>query len=798
MMFEKYKMGQKILLWGVLTVFFMPAFSQHYAVSGYVIDANSHETLIGATIFEEESNRGVVTDLNGFFQFAGLPQGTHELKISYMGYEPISCKVKIENKSLVLPEIKLVPAVLEVDEVSIVAARPDIIVDREIETSHLELTSKSIQSIPTAGNDVFSAIKYLPGIDRTEPFSPLFTVRGGDPGENAVMLDGVMIYNPYHSSVTSGIFNTQTIKSVDLLVGGFGAEYGGRNSSVMYINTKDGNSSELHGEVEPSTFHSKAFLEFPLGTKGSAMVAGRYYFNMFSEFVLQNSSYFYDINLSYTLRINPRNRLTFKYFYSHDKAGMNFNTFYRYFGNTFNYDIYDDFQLRLQNNWSNQAATLIHKWVLGPRFFLRTQLYYSAHQSENFSSTDFRFTISEEEIDTLRFNLQTSSGFTNHISDWSAKTALTIKLMRNNTLRLGVELNRYDFQNTAEINKIDQGELLNSPFQMAAFVEDKITAGPFIFRPGLRVTQYDDKNWYYEPRANAVVMLPANLRIKLAWGLYYQHVISMNTSEVEMNQSVDYYFPLSKYNPSKSLHYIAGLEARLNQKSILSLDMYYKEIERVYTFDINQTDTRVLTLSDKLQQGSGNAYGAEIMIRGSIKNLSGWASYGLSWANRTYPFLNNGEEYPYDYNRRHTVKIVANYAITKSLEYNVSFVYLSGTRRSIEQVMQNYYYYDPQKDELSFFPVWISNGKNLAKMPALINLDMSIRKRLRSGFGSQIAEVFNATESYLTVTIQNLTFFRRNIEFYIPIGGVERWEGKFFPFGTNYLPSVGFSYTIKF
>jgi hypothetical protein len=112
--------------------------------------------------------------------------------------------------------------------------------------------------------------------------------------------------------------------------------------------------------------------------------------------------------------------------------------------------------------------------------------------------------------------------------------------------------------------------------------------------------------------------------------------------------------------------------------------------------------------------------------------------------------------------------------------------------------MQNYYYYDPQKEELSFFPVWISEGKNLAKMPAIINLDMSIRKRLRTGIGSQAAEVFHATESYLTIIIRNLTFFRRNIEYYIPIGGVERWEGKFLPFGTNYIPSVGFSYTIKF
>jgi len=185
------------------------------------------------------------------------------------------------------------------------------------------------------------------------------------------------------------------------------------------------------------------------------------------------------------------------------------------------------------------------------------------------------------------------------------------------------------------------------------------------------------------------------------------------------------------------------------------------------------------------------------MLRGAIKNLSGWCSYGLAWANREYPFLNNGEKYPYDYNRRHTLKIVANYTITNTLEYNASFTFLSGTYRSIEQVRQDYYYYDPQTEQLSMFPIWISNEKNNAKMPPLINLDMSIRKRLRFGFGKQLSEVFNATESYLIVTIRNLTFFRRNVDYYFPMS-LPRWEDKYLPIGMNYFPTVGLSYTIKF
>ena len=300
--------------------------AQRYAVSGYIVDQKTKETLIGATVFEASSGIGVVSDIYGYFQFAGLSKGSHTLTVSYLGYEPFELKVEIVNKSLILPEIRLEQKLMDVEEATIIAARPDVAADRQVETSMIELSAKTIQSIPTAGNDVFSAIKFMPGIDRTEPFSPLYTARGGEPGENAVLLDGIMIYNPYHSSISSGIFNTQIMKSVDLLVGGFGAEYGGRNSSVMYITTRDGNSSELHGEIEPSTFHSKIFLEFPVGGRGSAMVAGRYFYDIFSEFIFQSRSYFYDFNLSYTYRMNDRNRLSFKYFQSRDRNIVDFNS----------------------------------------------------------------------------------------------------------------------------------------------------------------------------------------------------------------------------------------------------------------------------------------------------------------------------------------------------------------------------------------------------------------------------------------------------------------------------------------
>ena len=770
--------------------------SQSLTISGYVSDGNTHETLIGATIQVKTENRAAVTDGNGFFSITGIKKGDYILVISHIGYRPEEINLKVENKGIVLKDIYLTPAPLSLEEVSIVALKPDKIADRTVETSHHELTPEMIQSIPTAGKDIFAAVKYLPGIDRTEPFSPLYTVRGGDPGENGVMLDGVMIYNPYHSSITSGIFNTMTIKNVDLLVGGFGAEYGGRNSSVMYITTIDGNPEEMHGEIEPSTFYSKLFLEFPAGKNASMMLAGRYLYDITSNFILQHRNYFYDYNLSYTNRINNRNRLTLKYFESKDYTGYNFNTFYQYFGNTFNTDIYNDFNMEQRNDWRNRAATLIHKLILSPGVYIRTQAYYSSHRSKNFAGLDFRLSVPQEFDDTLRLQWQSNNRLGSEITDMGLKSAISIKIMNFNELHAGVEYNSYIFRNSIVINDIDNGSFDRYPSILALFVEDKILAGIFSIRPGIRLTQYNQRKWLYEPRINAAVQLPGRIKIKLAYGQYLQYIISMNSNEIEMSQIVDYYYPLQDKEPSKSVHYIAGLEKNISSSLNVSIDGYYKEMSRVYTFDMNN----YFGFSERIQQGYGDAYGVELLVNGKLRNVSGWMSYSYARATRQFSEskINQGKVYDFDYNRPHTFKSVLTYQMTPNFALNLSMVFLSGAKRSVETTLQSYYYYDPVTNQTAFFPMYTSHEKNSARMPPVINFDLGIKKQLLAGLGKQLAEFFRADESYVTITIRNILFLYRNVEFYIPGSGIPGYEDNYIPLGSNYIPSVGFSYTLKF
>ena len=765
--------------------------AQNLTVSGYVVDRENRETIIGATVSVKETAKGVATDVNGYFQITGLSNGNLTLVFNHVSYEPSEKKIVLNNKGLVLEETELEPKVNMLNEISVIQVRPDEVGDKEIETGQVELTPKAIQSIPSARNDVFRAVKYLPGIESAGPFSPLYSVRGGDPGENKVILDGITIYNPYHFNTASGIFNVQTIKNVDMLIGGYGAEFGGSNSSIMYITTKEGNKNELHGELYPSLMQTKLILEFPAGKDASMMIGGRYFYDFQSAFVLYNNSYFYDFNISYSNRLNNKNWLGVKLFYSKDKTTYEFGKFMGYLYKTFDLEVYKNIDMGLDNRWDNLAATVYYKKILTPSVHFNTQIYYSRHSSSNYSYLNMLFELDSSDVNVrLKYNTL----FKSRIHDLCGKTVFNIKAGMHNNIQTGFEYNTYLFENAAELNDIDKGSEKRVPDQMNAFIEDKIKLGPVIFRPGIRITKYSlYENIYPEPRINAVIKLSPGFSLKGAYGVYHQYIINMNTQEYEVNQFLDYYYPLKNIKPSKSIHYITGFEQKVSKNLNLNFDLYYKDIVRTYTFDLNQSESETYTFSDRVQEGNGKAYGMEIMLKGNIDRFSGWIGYTLSRSERSFPHIMDGKTFLFDYDRTHSVNLLLNYQVNEKLSYSTTFLLMSGNPRTIETIFQDYFYYDPLTGSLEFYPLSESSYKNNARLPMVMEWDIGLQKRLRTGFGAELQEFLKADESYINFTLGNLMFWRRNVIWYFPTA-----ENKYIPIGTNYIPYVNVGYMLKF
>jgi hypothetical protein len=764
-------------------------FAQKYTLSGYVVDAKSGETMIGVNVMVKGEHIGAATDGNGFYRVTGLDPGKVVLVFSYIGYKSKEIVMEVINRSLLLTETALIPEPLEQD-VTLVQAERSEIADVEIEVGHRKITPQAIQSIPTSRNDVFRALKFLPGIEGVDPISPLYAVRGGDPGENLILLDGVTIYNPYHCVSTSGLFNLYAVKNVEMMVGGFGSEYGGRNSSVLYITTREGNNEKLHGEINPGLTNSNMAFDFPVGDKATMMVSGRVYYDLVSKFLFYSPNYFADMNVSYNWKINPKNRLSLCYFISRDDMDLSMGKFFKYFKPTFDTDLFDNYDLIYKNQWNNQAATAILKTVLSPQLYLKTQFSGSFFSSKNISLLDFDYTNEDEE----EIKLEYSTDIRNKIRDIGGKVTLSADVNSFNVLTLGTEYNQYYFSNDIIINDFSEGETSRKPSLLAGFIEEKLQTPWFILRSGLRSSKYKYmKDWYLEPRFNLVVPLTRDIKLRAAWGTYYQYIISINSQEYELSQFLDYYYPLRKGKPSASIHNILGLDKKLNDQMKISVDFYYKDIQRVYTFDYNLSESEAYRFSDKINAGTGKAYGMEIMWQGEWHKLAGWISYGLGRSTRSYPHIMQGKEYLFDYDRTHTFKAMINHQVQSGLSYSGTLLILSGVPKSMEWANKFYYYYDPVDGTYSSYPVYAAPLKNNARLPLYIRLDLGLKKRIRKGFGAELAEFLNAKESYLNVTFGNLLFFYRNVWIYYPIPG----EG-LYGMGTNYFPEFSIGYTIKF
>ncbi len=772
-------------------------FAQSHTISGYVVDRKTGETIIGVNVVVRDTQTGAAADGNGYFRITGLPAGKYTLDFFHIAYAKHEVQVTIQDKSMVLADIQLQPKPVELQEVVVTGKRSEI-TDYDVETSVKELTPLAIRSIPTSRGDVFKALKYLPGVESVEPFSPLYSVRGSDPGENLILLDGVTIYNPYHFVTSTGMFNLYAIKNVELLVGGFGAEYGGRNSSVLYITTREGNNQKLHGEFEPGIMASKAVLDFPIGKSATMMVSARFHYDLLSRFLFYSPSYFYDMNISLNWKLSQRNRLSLRYFNSRDFFDYSFARYSSYFSNTFDTDdqelsdFLDDFDVIYNMKWRNQAATAILKTVLHPSLYLKTQISGSFFSSTNLSVLNFEYT-DEETSESVKLSYQTD--ISNKITDLGLKSTLSAMLSSNNTLKFGGELNRYFFGNDVSINRFSAGKTERTPILFAGFIEDMINIGRLALRPGIRFSKFNySKKWYLEPRFNGTLNFTDNTKLKAAIGKYHQYIVSINSQEYELSQFVDYYYPLQNNKPSLSTHYILGLEHALTENSQLSIDLYYKDIARTYTFDHNVSELDIYQFSDKLKQGSGKAYGVELLWQGKWRNFSGWVSYGVSRAKRRYPHIMNGKSILFDYDRTHSFKTVIHHQIHPALSYSGTLRIISGVPKTLENSTKSYFYYNPQNNGYAVYPTYVTERKNNVRLPLFIRLDLGLKKRIRKGLAAELAEFIGAKESYLNANFGNLLFlFHRNVWFYMPVS-----DNRLYGIGTNYLPDFSIGYTVKF
>ena len=299
---------------------------EQYTLSGYIKDKSSGETLIGANIVNIDNPiEGSSTNAYGFYSLT-LPEGTYNLSVSYLGYQTQNFQVVL-NKNIDL-SVELSEGV-QMEEVVVTTDRQE---RREnVESTQLgkiDIPVENIKKLPALFGevDILKTIQLLPGVQSAGEGGSGFYVRGGGADQNLVLLDEAVVYNSGHLLGFFSVFNADAIKNTTLIKGGMPAYYGGRLSSVLDIQMKDGNMKKYRAEGGIGIISSRLTLEGPIvEDKSSFIVSGRrtYALDLIQP-ALEGGDfegtnyYFYDLNAKLNYKFSDKDRIFLSTYFGRD------------------------------------------------------------------------------------------------------------------------------------------------------------------------------------------------------------------------------------------------------------------------------------------------------------------------------------------------------------------------------------------------------------------------------------------------------------------------------------------------
>jgi len=253
-----------ILVMLTLLIGYSTTTAQNALVRGNVYDRDTGEPIIYCNVFLENTTKGTTTDLDGFYTLANIEPGTYIVKATYIGYDTARSEVIIKENSKINRNLYLSESSFNLGTVNISAQREEA--RTEVRISSVKVSPKQIKALPSVGGeaDIAQYLQVLPGVVSTGDQGGQLYIRGGSPVQNKILLDGFPIYNPFHSIGFFSVFETDLIKNVDVLTGGFNAEHGGRISAIVDINTREGNKVRHGGAISASPFVTKATFEGPI------------------------------------------------------------------------------------------------------------------------------------------------------------------------------------------------------------------------------------------------------------------------------------------------------------------------------------------------------------------------------------------------------------------------------------------------------------------------------------------------------------------------------------------------------
>lgn len=634
-------------------------------LSGSVLDGENKETLVSATVSIKALKIGAITNKAGFFSLKNIPSGKHLVTVSFLGYAKKELTLEFADSEAKRLNIELKKQISKSGEVTVTAERGEA-EKRQIAVSQVNIPIEQINQIRIGGEaDVFRAIQFLPGVLSSSQISSGLFVRGGSPDQNLVLVDGAAVYNPSHLFGFFSTFNTDAIKDVELLKGGFPAQYGTRLSSVINITQKDGNREKYEGLGSVGLIASKASVQGPIGN-GSFFVGGRRTYLELVRAVLPVEDltggipvpnfWFYDVNAKITQQIGQNDKITLSGFLSSDDLQ------------------FKSTGLDVNIGIGNQAAALKWTHIFDDNLFATTVVSSSAYRN-GFNGTNSGF----------------SFGVDNTIRDITARTDVEWYVTNDFTATFGAEYSNYRFtfkQNLTGRNSSGgaaSGGDATTDFSLddntlSAYAQTNYQFSPtFSAQAGMRAFYLQNNGaLLWDPRASLRWEVVPELTVKASWGVFHQYLRLASNPDFTF---FDTWLPTdSSLGPSSSTHYILSFET----KPILfglddldfNFDVYYKTLTNIN--ELNNFAIRSRKASEIFFSGNGEAYGGELFLQKKSGRFTGWIGYALGWVTGVFDSINQGRRFYPRYDRRHDFKIVAQYQLNDEWELGASFIFQSG------------------------------------------------------------------------------------------------------------------------
>lgn len=627
---------KRLFLIFILFLGYNSLFAQNNILKGNVTDASTSEAIPYCSVYILETKQGAYTDENGNFSIVKIPAGKHHIRFYCIGYDSTIVEIEFTKEEIHKQSINLTPVATQLQGALITAERTASLT--EVRAAAQYVNPKHIVQIPNIGGipDLAQYLQVLPGVVSTGDQGGQLYVRGGTPIQNKVMLDGMTIYNPFHSIGLFSVFDTDILKDADIFTAGFNAEYGGRNSSVMDVHTRNGNKKELSGKIDLSTFGGKLVLEGPLKKKNSNKKNNISFITSVKGSYLEQTS---KILYPYA----AEDGLPYNYFDAYGKITVESNESSRI--NLFGFNFLD------RVNYENIAEYKWNSWGMGSNFLI---IPVNSNMIVNGILAYSNYQMGLDEV--------ASFGRSSGIQDFSFSTHFNY-LLGKNSFKYGIEITGtwvdYDFTNAYGV---DCGqESFNS--EIALYAKYKWTLGKWIIEPGFRLDNYASQSTVSpEPRLAVKYLATDFLRFKMAAGFYSQNIISATSDQDVVNLfygflTVPELSTISGKEINNSLqkgqHIVGGVEIDATKFITINAEYYYKYFSQLTNINRYQ----MFESDDEFMLETGTSHGCDLSVKYDFNDLYIWVAYSLNWVTR-----DDGKRvYRTHFDRRHNLNVTATY-----------------------------------------------------------------------------------------------------------------------------------------